>query len=32
VAVHEKGSWVLSAPDGGAEQLAPLGVVPVPIP
>jgi methionyl aminopeptidase len=32
VAVHEKGIWVLSAPDGGAERLAPLGVVPVPIP
>ncbi|MGO4433618.1 type I methionyl aminopeptidase, partial [Paenarthrobacter sp. RAF9] len=29
---HEKGIWVLSAPDGGAAQLAPLGVVPVPIP
>jgi len=32
VAVHEKGIWVLSAPDGGAVKLAPLGVVPVPIP
>ncbi|MDN3934973.1 type I methionyl aminopeptidase [Arthrobacter sp. YD4] len=32
VAVHEKGIWVLSAPDGGAAKLAPLGVVPVPIP
>ncbi|WP_026546294.1 type I methionyl aminopeptidase [Paenarthrobacter nicotinovorans] len=32
VAVHENGIWVLSAPDGGAAQLAPLGVVPVPIP
>jgi methionyl aminopeptidase len=32
VAVHEKGIWVLSAPDGGAARLAPLGVVPVPIP
>ena len=32
VAVHEKGIWVLSAPDGGAEHLAPLGVTPVPIP
>jgi len=32
VAVHQKGIWVLSAPDGGAERLLPLGVVPVPIP
>jgi methionyl aminopeptidase len=32
VAVHEKGIWVLSAPDGGAEHLVPLGVTPVPIP
>ncbi len=32
VAVHDKGIWVLSAPDGGAAKLAPLGVVPVPIP
>ena len=32
VAVHEKGIWVLSSPDGGAANLAPLGVVPVPIP
>jgi methionyl aminopeptidase len=32
VAVHEKGIWVLSAPDGGAAKLTPLGVVPVPIP
>ncbi len=32
VAVHEKGIWVLSAPDGGAAKLAPLGVVPVPVP
>ena len=32
VAVHEKGIWVLSAPDGGAAKLAPLGVMPVPIP
>ena len=32
VAVHEQGIWVLSAPDGGAAKLAPLGVVPVPIP
>ena len=32
VAVHEKGIWVLTAPDGGAAGLAPLGVTPVPIP
>ncbi|MGO4186105.1 type I methionyl aminopeptidase [Pseudarthrobacter sp. TAF60_1] len=32
VAVHDRGIWVLSAPDGGAEHLVPLGVVPVPIP
>ncbi|WP_120523142.1 type I methionyl aminopeptidase [Arthrobacter celericrescens] len=32
VAVHEKGIWVLSAPDGGAERLAQFGVTPVPIP
>lgn len=32
VAVHSAGIWVLTAFDGGAEQLAPLGVVPVPIP
>jgi methionyl aminopeptidase len=31
VAVHEGGIWVLTAHDGGAAQLAPLGVVPVPI-
>jgi methionyl aminopeptidase len=31
VAVHEGGIWVLTAPDGGAAALAPLGVVPVPI-
>ena len=29
VAVHENGIWVLTAPDGGAAQLAPLGVTPV---
>ena len=28
VAVHDGGIWVLTAPDGGAEKLAPLGVVP----
>ena len=32
VAVHDKGIWVLTAADGGAERLAPLGVTPVPIP
>ncbi|MGO4383321.1 type I methionyl aminopeptidase [Specibacter sp. RAF43] len=31
VAVHAKGIWVLTAADGGAEQLAPLGVTPVPL-
>lgn len=29
VAVHDKGIWVLTAPDGGKEKLAPLGVTPV---
>jgi len=28
VAVHDGGIWVLTAPDGGAERLAPFGVVP----
>lgn len=32
VAVHAEGIWVLTAPDGGAAGLAPLGVKPVPIP
>lgn len=32
VAVHERGIWVLTAEDGGASGLAPLGVHPVPIP
>lgn len=32
VAVHTGGIWVLTAPDGGAAGLAPLGVTPVPIP
>jgi methionyl aminopeptidase len=32
VAVHEGGIWVLSADDGGASRLTPLGVVPVPLP
>lgn len=31
VAVHEGGIWVLTAPDGGAAGLAPLGVTPVPL-
>lgn len=31
VAVHSKGIWVLTADDGGAERLAPLGVTPVPL-
>lgn len=32
VAVHEEGIWVLTAADGGAAGLAPLGITPVPIP
>jgi len=32
VAVHEDGIWVLTAEDGGAAALAPLGVTPDPIP
>jgi methionyl aminopeptidase len=32
VAVHAGGIWVLTAEDGGAAALAPLGVSPVPIP
>jgi methionyl aminopeptidase len=31
VAVHDGGVWVLTAPDGGAEGLAPFGVTPVPL-
>ncbi|WP_454117330.1 type I methionyl aminopeptidase [Microbacterium lacticum] len=31
VAVHEGGIWVLTAADGGAADLAPYGVTPVPI-
>jgi methionyl aminopeptidase len=31
VAVHDGGIWVLTAEDGGASGLAPLGVVPVPL-
>ncbi len=30
VAVHKHGIWVLTAPDGGANGLAPHGVTPVP--
>jgi methionyl aminopeptidase len=29
VAVHANGIWVLTATDGGAAQLAPLGVTPI---
>lgn len=32
VAVHSGGIWVLTALDGGAAGLAPLGITPVPIP
>lgn len=32
IAVHKDGIWVLTAEDGGAAGLAPLGVTPVPIP
>ncbi len=32
VAVHNDGIWVLTAEDGGASALKPLGVTPVPIP
>ncbi|MCU1585528.1 MAG: map [Microbacteriaceae bacterium] len=32
IAVHAGGIWVLTAEDGGAAALAPLGVKPVPIP
>jgi methionyl aminopeptidase len=31
VAVHDGGIWVLTAADGGASALAPLGVVPAPL-
>ncbi len=31
VAVHKDGIWVLTADDGGAAGLAPLGITPVPI-
>ena len=29
VAVHEKGVWVLTAVDGGAQGLKPFGITPV---
>ena len=29
IAVHNEGIWVLTAHDGGAEQLAEFGVTPV---
>ncbi|MHB1172284.1 MAG: type I methionyl aminopeptidase [Lacisediminihabitans sp.] len=32
VAVHASGIWVLTAADGGKAALAPLGIVPVPLP
>ena len=32
IAVHADGIWVLTAHDGGASALAPLGVEPVPVP
>ncbi|GAA1104714.1 methionyl aminopeptidase [Nesterenkonia jeotgali] len=32
VARHAEGIWVLTAADGGAAELAPLGVTPVPLP
>ncbi|AMB60261.1 type I methionyl aminopeptidase [Microterricola viridarii] len=32
IAVHSGGIWVLTAVDGGAAQLAPFGITPVPIP
>lgn len=32
VAVHPDGIWVLTAADGGASGLLPLGVTPVPVP
>ncbi|MBC7442337.1 MAG: type I methionyl aminopeptidase [Ramlibacter sp.] len=31
VAVHKDGIWVLTAEDGGAAALAPLGITPVPL-
>lgn len=32
VARHKEGIWVITAPDGGASELARFGVTPVPIP
>lgn len=31
IAVHKRGIWILTAPDGGAAGLAPFGVTPVPL-
>ncbi|MFY9263092.1 MAG: type I methionyl aminopeptidase [Actinomycetaceae bacterium] len=31
VAMHSKGIWVLTAPDGGVAGLAPYGITPVPL-
>lgn len=31
VAIHERGIWVLTSPDGGEAGLAPFGVTPVPL-
>lgn len=31
VAIHSGGIWVLTAPDGGVEGLAPFGIKPVPL-
>ncbi|MCI7551203.1 MAG: type I methionyl aminopeptidase [Actinomycetaceae bacterium] len=31
VALHDDGIWVLSAPDGGASELARFGITPVPL-
>jgi methionyl aminopeptidase len=31
IAVHDRGIWVLTEPDGGVAKLAPLGVTPVPL-
>ena len=31
VAVHEGGIWVLTAPDGGAADLAPFDITPTPL-
>ncbi|PID98643.1 MAG: type I methionyl aminopeptidase [Actinomycetales bacterium] len=31
IALHDEGIWVLSAPDGGASELARFGITPVPL-